>query len=185
MFFFFFLSRREATALPRREKEWDRDFKSSQESYNIYRKSPGNSKKEMMKRTRHEVLHIDGLLLFTFTAQANGGAGEEDGRDEGETHSDPGNHVRPVVNTMAKNHFSDEFQSAKALTSRSRFWRHPSGPEQRKRNGFTLVGTVQWSSRFHTRGHGKYIEHIRRIGKNGTHKQKKKKPDQSWLWDLG
>ncbi len=45
-------------------------------------------------------MHIDGLLLFTFTAQANGGAGEEDGRDEGETHSDPGNHVRPVVNVM-------------------------------------------------------------------------------------
>ncbi len=77
------------------------------------RQNPWTTMKSSI-RTRHEVLHIDGLFLLAFAAQANGGAGEEDGRDQGETDTNPGNHVRPVESYHGplKIHFRDSHQEA-------------------------------------------------------------------------
>ena len=48
-------------------------------------------------RTWHQILHVDSFFLLPLAAQANGGAREQDRRDESESNADPSDHVRPIV----------------------------------------------------------------------------------------
>ena len=45
----------------------------------------------------HEVLHVHGVLPLLVGADADGGQAEQDGGDQGETDTDPGHDVAPVV----------------------------------------------------------------------------------------
>ena len=45
----------------------------------------------------HEVLHVHGILLLLVSPDAHRRQAEEDGGDEGETNTDPGDKVGPVI----------------------------------------------------------------------------------------
>ena len=47
--------------------------------------------------TRHEILHVHGLLPLLVVLDADGGEGEEDGGAEGHADADPADDIRPVV----------------------------------------------------------------------------------------
>ena len=45
----------------------------------------------------HEVLHVHGILLLLVSPDAHRRQAEEDGGDEGETDTNPGDKVGPVI----------------------------------------------------------------------------------------
>lgn len=50
--------------------------------------------------TRHEVGHVLGILTLPLAAQTHGGSGEQQGRDQGPAHPDPGDEIGPVVHNV-------------------------------------------------------------------------------------